>query len=72
MQSANWRKLSFLPHTRSHPANIENGMQTQDYRKKLQFIHMLAGTDLLTPKTAKIKSYITISLHSVVRQCAAV
>jgi len=34
---------------------------------------MLTATDLRTSKTAKIKeSYITISLHIVVRQCAAV
>jgi len=33
---------------------------------------MLMATDLRTPKTANIKSYITISLHIVVRQCAAV
>jgi len=34
---------------------------------------MLTATDLSTSKTAKIKkSFITISLHIVVRQCAAV
>jgi len=33
---------------------------------------MLTATDLRTSKTAKIKSYITISLHIIVRQCAAV
>jgi len=34
---------------------------------------MLTATDLRTSKTAKIKkNYITISLHIVVRQCAAV
>jgi len=32
---------------------------------------MLTATDLRTSKTAN-KSYITISLHIVVRQCAAV
>jgi len=34
---------------------------------------MLTATDLRTSKTANIKkSYITVSLHIVVRQCAAV
>jgi len=35
---------------------------------------MLTATDLRTSKTAKIlkKCYITVSLHVVVRQCAAV
>jgi len=33
---------------------------------------MLTATDLRASKTANTKSYITISLHIVVRQCAAV
>jgi len=39
--------------------------------KKTTVIHMLTATGLRTSKTAKIKRCITISLHIVVHQCAA-
>ena len=41
--------------------------------KTLQFIHMLNGDKRWHMKYSKIKkSYITITLHIVIRQCAAV